>query len=650
MPTDFYTMSVSGQGFLNLFVNLFLLTLVAGVLLIGSRKWWTQTRSFILLGVIVSYLAVTAWNVVFFGQPENRIALLSLSLPAIEPEAIPQQARSADVTDFDPLRNGTSLPRETNSSLEKPARGQHASWSRGVLSGASIAGTIWLLGSGLFLVGLLYNLLAVARFRRRLSRVTDGRLPALLQEVQSKLQWRAMPSLYVSAEIETPMTIGILHPAIVLPEKLLTVTSREEFLCILAHESAHIQHGDNLIGVLQRIFIASNWWNPLAYVISARYSMTREEICDDYALQMIDDSTRYTTCLVNLAEKSRLIGTFRPAVGLVGGKRNLTKRVIRILRKEQPVNTGLSTTKKWLLGGLCAAMILCCGGMETVFAQDFEAVERKLGEAVAEGNLSLEQAGVMMDALRRASTTEQDSGTNRAMAYLTSVRKELSAAVEAGEISREEAGKRFEYAEGMMRERIGFSKRVEDAIERGDLTREEANTKYREFAKRTGQKDGWEGFRKRVENAVERGDLTREEADAKYREFRQQRGEKEVAEADGSNRGDAYLIELRKELGAAVEAGKISREEAGKKFETAERTMRERIGFRKRVEDAVERGDLTRVEAEAKYREFGQGMAQRRDWEGFKKRVEDAVERGDLTHEQAEAKYREFRKQMGRER
>ena len=237
MPSDFYTMSICGQAFLNLFVNLFLLTLVAGVVLIVSRKWWTQTRSFILLGVIVSYLAVTAWNVMFLGQPENRIALLSLSLPAIESETMSQQARSADVTGFDPLRNDASLSGEANLSLERPGQVQRALWFRGVLSGATIAGTIWLLGSGLFLVGLLYNLLAVARFRRRLSRVTDGRLPALLQEVQSKLQWRAMPSLYVSAEIETPMTIGILHPAIVLPEKLLTVTSREEFLCILDRKS-----------------------------------------------------------------------------------------------------------------------------------------------------------------------------------------------------------------------------------------------------------------------------------------------------------------------------------------------------------------------------------------------------------------------------
>ncbi|MFC1781366.1 M56 family metallopeptidase [Planctomycetota bacterium] len=337
-----------------------------------------------------------------------------MSLPAIDSKPTSELLLSKEAFAFNKPSNNTSLPLEANLSLDKSRKYHHASWSRWIISGASIAGMIWLLGSSLIMVGILHNLIAVARFKRSLTPVTDKRLLALLREVRSRIKLNMLPSLYSSTHIETPMTIGIIHPMIVLPEKLLTVTSREDFLCILGHESAHIKHCDNLTGVLQRIFIAFNWWNPLAYIINAKYSSTREELCDDYVVQMIGDSTRYTTCLVNLVEKSCLINSFRPAVGLVGGKRNLTKRLTRILRKEHTMDTKLSKTKKWLLTGLCAAIILCCAGIQTVFAQDFEAVERRLGEAVAEGELTLKQADIMMEALRRASTAQEDQNADRA--------------------------------------------------------------------------------------------------------------------------------------------------------------------------------------------------------------------------------------------
>lgn len=62
-------------------------------------------------------------------------------------------------------------------------------------------------------------------------------------------------------------------------EKLLAVTEHDECLSLLSHESGHIKHRDNLVGLIQRIFIALNWFNSLVYTISARYSLTREDIC-----------------------------------------------------------------------------------------------------------------------------------------------------------------------------------------------------------------------------------------------------------------------------------------------------------------------------------------------------------------------------------
>ena len=56
-------------------------------------------------------------------------------------------------------------------------------------------------------------------------------------------------------------------------------------------------------------------------------------------------------------------------------------------------------------GLLCAFVVLPVG---LTFAQNYAAVEKRLGEAVSMGELSLDHAGVMMDALRRAAEDDDD--------------------------------------------------------------------------------------------------------------------------------------------------------------------------------------------------------------------------------------------------
>ena len=69
--------SIVGQGFLNLFVSLLLLTIICVVLLVISRKWMLPTRSFLLLGMIASYVTLIALNL-FFLQTTG---LFLISLP-----------------------------------------------------------------------------------------------------------------------------------------------------------------------------------------------------------------------------------------------------------------------------------------------------------------------------------------------------------------------------------------------------------------------------------------------------------------------------------------------------------------------------------------------------------------------------------------
>ncbi len=69
----------------------------------------------------------------------------------------------------------------------------------------------------------------------------------------------------------------------------------------------------------------------------------------------------------------------------------------------------------------------------------------------------------------------------------------------------------------------------------------------------------------------------------------------------------------------------------------------------RRIEGAVQNGEMSREDADAAYRGIKKRLAGqvKRDlnWKSIKKRIEGAVERGDLTREEADAKYEALKKE-----
>ena len=96
---------------------------------------------------------------------------------------------------------------------------------------------------------------------------------------------------------------------------------------------------------------------------------------------------------------------------------------------------------------VCMMVMLLLG---LVSAQDYDAVNRRLSEAVSNGEVSLEQASIMMDALRKAGgakkqipktdeVVRKQSPKTRSGADLDGVQTKLQAMVEAGEITKDQA-------------------------------------------------------------------------------------------------------------------------------------------------------------------------------------------------------------------
>jgi len=335
----------------------------------------------------------------------------------------------------------------------------------------------------------------------------------------------------------------------------------------------------------------------------------------------------------------------------------------------------ITATANWLRAGVLF-MALAVLPLGLAYAHDTEAVGHRLRAAVKAGEISGEQAHIMMDALKRADRRGKGAKQQITRKEYERAEREISEAVKAGEISGRDA-----------RIHLGRMRRM----------MAEPHEKHSDF--------NWPKIKKRIEGAVKRDKLTREEADAKYRDI------KKYQAGEGKHRGRRMTperyAEAEEKIKAMVQEGNISEEDARIRLGRMRRMMVEPHEphsdfnwpeIKKRIEGAVKRDKLTRGEADAKCRDIkkrqaGEGkhhgrrmtperyaeaekkikamvqegkiseedarirLGQMRrmmakspekhsdvNWPEIKKRIEGAVERGDMTRDEADAKYRAIKK------
>ncbi|BBM85967.1 hypothetical protein [Candidatus Uabimicrobium amorphum] len=142
------------------------------------------------------------------------------------------------------------------------------------------------------------------------------------------------------------------------------------------------------------------------------------------------------------------------------------------------------------------------------YTQNFDAVERKLGEAVAEGHLSLDQAAAMMKTLREMASDKHHNAEEKIGAWIDSVGKKIKAAAMKGEISEKEAWEKWQHfkehelapklkmavAKGVVREKWAqelwhgiekaeISEKLKAAVAKGEMTEQQAWEKWKEINK-----------------------------------------------------------------------------------------------------------------------------------------------------------------------
>lgn len=208
-----------------------------------------------------------------------------------------------------------------------------------------------------------------------------------LIRLSRRLGLRRPVKLFCSAQAITPMLIGWIKPAILLPASLLSGFPPQQVELIIAHELAHVRRWDYLANLFQVIVETVLFYHPVVHWISRDVRDAREECCDDLVLHSssTDMALPYARALAGLEELRLDLGTVAPALGADGGVLIARiRRIVGVAEMAQPAPRNYAVP---LL--LAAAVLLGMAWRAQQHTADFAAAMQRLSTqalALVSGN------------------------------------------------------------------------------------------------------------------------------------------------------------------------------------------------------------------------------------------------------------------------
>jgi ankyrin repeat protein/beta-lactamase regulating signal transducer with metallopeptidase domain len=213
---------------------------------------------------------------------------------------------------------------------------------------------VWMIGVIVFLTRLVGGWLLSRRLLRSAADIITPKMKEALERARAGLSFHRKIRLLCGERIESPIVIGWLRPAILLPASALTGLSADQLLAILSHELAHIRRHDFLVNGLQRAVECVLFYHPAVWWVSGRIRVERERCCDDLAVGVCGDRLIYVQALVAL-EKAR---SAEPVLAVPSAGVGVKDRVRRLLGVR-----GADRDWQSAAAALVFAMILVGAGM-----------------------------------------------------------------------------------------------------------------------------------------------------------------------------------------------------------------------------------------------------------------------------------------------
>ncbi len=217
----------------------------------------------------------------------------------------------------------------------------------------------WATIAGWRLAGIGRGLSHLHTLRKSCVAIDPARLEARLRETMARNQSPRRIALCTSESAQVPTALGLVKPAVVIPEWVMRELSPDELNQILLHELAHLRRWDDWTNLAQKIVKALFFFHPAVWWIEQRVSIEREMACDEAVLVETARPRAYAECLAHLAEKTLIQRSIALAQAALGKLHQTSQRVSRILDANRPA----ATARSWkpavsLVAGFAVACVL----------------------------------------------------------------------------------------------------------------------------------------------------------------------------------------------------------------------------------------------------------------------------------------------------
>ena len=273
------------------------------------------------------------------NEPPAVEAATEEQIPQATEEQIPQTTQSKTAS-----RAEASVP-ETAASSQPTV----SVWSRALtlVRSARFWIGVWAVGS---LASLFFTAGAYSCYCFSL-RQSFRRPSAEIERIYAAIPGKK-PALWMCSGCKTPLMYGVFSAKIVLP-----ATSYDEELLqnIFHHELMHYRRRDPLYKWLSVFILASQWFNPLSYLIRREMDRSCELSCDEMLLQSMTghEKKAYGNALLSMAAVGALPHGV-VATAFATEKKNLKERLLQIMNYKK------SATR--IVAALLAVLLLAgCG-------------------------------------------------------------------------------------------------------------------------------------------------------------------------------------------------------------------------------------------------------------------------------------------------
>jgi uncharacterized protein (TIGR03435 family) len=159
--------------------------------------------------------------------------------------------------------------------------------------------------------------------------------------------------LLLSSEASSPMAVGFLEPAVILPDSLPSDLEQAELHHVLLHESAHLARFDDWTNLAERILTGALALHPVALWILRQIEREREIACDEWVVARTGQAHAYAASLAKMYER-RWAQKQILATGIFGRDSGAVRRIELLVKRGREFSSRVSISR---IAWSCAAIL-----------------------------------------------------------------------------------------------------------------------------------------------------------------------------------------------------------------------------------------------------------------------------------------------------